>query len=141
MADVNLLSQRSAIEIDATDDVTLNVINSAHFLLKHRVGRVAARIATSGGEVIAFDEFEIQVLFVVGGTWHTLAAAFGTPASDENGFVLHSPDDLKALAHGANGVVIVDASGLWAIRYLSAQAAATDPDVTRTLEVGAEIKF
>lgn len=138
MADINLLEQRSAIITDTTVDEAINVVNSAHLLLKHRVSRLGIRVGLAGGSIIAFDQLDIQGLFDPNGTWHTLAAAFGVA---ENGFTVFTPDVLETLAHGANGVVVVDASSLWAARVRTAQAGVTASPVTRTLDVGASIIF
>lgn len=141
MADYNLLEKRSTNVSDTTDSEVINVINNDSFLCKHRVGQVWVNVDLSGGSVIAFDQFDIQGLFTVNGTWITLAAAFGTPATHENAFILLSPDALDALAHGASGIVMFDASGLWAFRLRSAQAGVTAAAVTRAIEVGGQPLF
>lgn len=137
MPDINLAeSRRTHIDSDTTDDEVLNVIGLNHYLLKNRIGKVTVRIATSGGSVIAFDQFVVSMMFVEDGAWEEVAIAFGTPASHVNGVVIFTPDDLASLAHGASGVLIIDASAVWAVRFLSAQAGVTAAVVTRTIHVG-----
>lgn len=137
MPDIDLAqSRRTHIDTDTTQDEALNVIGLNHYLLKNRIGKVTMRIATSGGSVIAFDQFAVQMMFVEGGAWETVAIAFGAPATDVNGVVVFTPDNLEGLAHGASGVLIIDASAVWAVRFQSAQAGVTAAAVTRTIHVG-----
>lgn len=136
MADVNIVELGSTVVTDTTVSEVINVIGLTHFILNPRVHRLFGRIATAGGSVIAFDQLDIQVMVSKGGTWKTIISDFTAGAG---GFKLFNvPSSLQTLAHGADGLFILNTSGAHAIRFRSAQAGVTASPVTRTLEVAVQ---
>lgn len=117
---------------DTTDDEVLNTIVGSFKTLGQK--RVHISIGTSGGSVIAFDQFALQGRIRVGqGSWLSLQAAWG--ASEEDAKLILSPVVLETLAHGASSFAVVDIEGFEEIRCQSAQVGVTASAVTRALTI------
>ena len=120
---------------DTTVDPDSQVLNAIGDSLQ-TVGkrRALLTIGTSGGSVIAFDQFTIEGRIVAGsGDWLTIQAAWGT--TEEDNILLLSPTALEDLAHGASSWALLDIGGFAEIRCQSAQVGATAAAVTRTLKI------
>lgn len=120
---------------DTTVDPDSQVLNAIGDSLKtSNKRRALLTIGTSGGSVIAFDQFTIEGRIEEGsGDWLTIQAAWGT--GEEDNILLLSPTDLATLAHGDTEWALLDIGGFAEIRCQSAQVGATAAAVTRTLKI------
>ncbi len=117
---------------DTDDSEVLNQIGDSLQSVGKR--RALLTIGTSGGSVIAFDQFTIEGRIEAGsGDWITIQAAWGT--GEEDNILLLSPVVLETLAHGASSWALLDIGGFAELRCQAAQAGVTASAVTRTLKI------
>lgn len=119
---------------DTTIDTALTVIGPTHYLLGTIVERLTFSLKLTGGTVVAVSGFQAEVQIEQGGLWIPIQKTWGD-AADESGFVLHTPDNLEALAHNVVGMAIVNPLGLHSIRFKAGLASAPTTAITRKLEI------
>lgn len=124
---------------DTANNTDPTIIGPVHFNLGGIVERLNLSISLSNGTAIALSSFIAEVQINIGESWIPMQKTWGD-TGDKSGFVVHSPDDLENLAHGATGVAILNPVGFRAIRFKSGFASAVASEITRTIEVSGALK-
>lgn len=109
---------------------TLTIVGSA-IILNSDFPWLTFTVTSSGGSVIALDEFEVQVQAAQDGSWVTAYSAWVYSADR----IILAPTAIETLAHGSSAIAVgVFVGGVYAIRFLSAQAGSTGSAVTILVE-------
>lgn len=124
---------------DTTIATGLTVIGPTHYLLGTIVERLTFSLRLSGGSVVAVSGFQAEVQIEQGGLWIPIQKTWGD-AADESGFVLHTPDNLEALAHNVVGMAVVNPLGLHSIRFKAGLASLPAVAITRRLEISSVLR-
>lgn len=132
------LGSRATVSFATFSDTATNtdptVIGPIHFKLGGIVERLNFSIKLSGGDAIDLGSFAAECQIDPDGFWIPLQTTWGA-AADESGFILHTPDDLENLEHGAVGMAILNPIGFRTIRFKCGFDAAVTNAITRTLEI------
>lgn len=96
-----------------------------------KLSELSIQVASAGGSVIAFDQFELQIQAADGATWETYLSDWSSLIADT---LIWKSGTLNTLAHGTDLSAIVRILGpVHAIRFMSAQAGVTASAVTVTI--------
>lgn len=129
---------QNTIITDTSSNADLNIVGNTHFILAGSVKQIVFSIRIAGGTSVDLSGFTVEVKLTKLGKWIGMQKTWGA-ATDEDNFVLYSPDDLEGLTHDTAGMAILNTIGLWSIRFKSKFASVPGEAITRTLEIGAAL--